>query len=865
MKKAFLSLIASALTLCIAAQVSEGGLPPSFKISGSKSISEIASRTLGLIDTATLAFHNGANRLPLMYAVLEEVAIDIIKEGTLTKLEDGGTIRQYRINSPAGKSLQVIFSKYLVPEGAQLFLYNESYSDIKGAFTDYNITEDLVFVTGDFRGDHVIIEYYEPADAPFAGEVVVSQVGQAFIDILVPKSGNTDKDGFIGINCIEGISLQNEKHSVCRYTFNDGTYSYLCSGALINSAGQSLKPYLLTAAHCINTIKEAATIVAYFNYEEAACSQQTLDPKQTISGSSLMTTGTDSDYSLLEFDRNIPISYNPYYAGWNIEDAPPQTSACIHHPGGRPKKLARDFESPSTNGELLTWEGGTTSPSGTHWEVVFDEGITSSGSSGAPLFDHNKKITGQLHGGSEIDYFGRLDYSWNHSNIGFPALKSFLDPDGTGVTSLDGYYPPTNLPDPQFATQIAQVCTNTPVELTGFSAFEPTGWQWSFSPSAVSYSDGTNSSSSSPKVSFLLEARYTVSLKAANAAGEKETTVDELISAGSELLIQAVPIALTDSCVNSFSGLTLHAYGADAWLWTLSDESQNLFYIENNTANPAVIRVLDGRRLTRSTDIDISLTGIHGTCQEVLNVKIPLEAQSNDNISNAHPISSGTSGPFSNRCATVQQNEPIPPYSSCTGQMSWCDEYGTGQDIVENSVWFSYTPVSNQTISLLSTGFDNQIAIYSAVSESALLAGSYKLEAANDDYSDTDYNPQITSVDVVANQKYWIQVDGSAGGSTGIFYLKLSILNSIAEDVADNETKVYPQPAAGYVCIESHNFIRCSSVSIELVDTSGRIVLQDTLTPDGDMVLLQLGNIAPGIYLARIYLNGKVMVARVVV
>ncbi len=865
MKKAFLSLIASALTLCIAAQVSEGGLPPSFKTSATKSSAVIASRNLSIRDTSTLTLHNGADRLPLMYAVLEEVEIDLKKEGSMTRLEEGGTIWQYRINSPAGKSLQVIFSKYLVPEGARLFLYNDSYSDIKGAFTDYNITEELLFVTGDFRGDHVIIEYYEPADAPFAGEVVVGQIGQAFIDILVPKSGNTDKDGFIGINCIEGISLQNEKHAVCRYTFNDGTYSYLCSGALINSAGQSLKPYLLTAAHCINTIKEAATIVAYFNYEEAACTQQILDPKQTISGSSLMTTGTDSDYSLLEFDRNIPISYNPYYAGWSIEETPPQNSACIHHPGGRAKKLARDFDPPATKWEPLTWEGGTTSPSGTHWEVVFNEGVTSSGSSGAPLFDHNKKITGQLHGGSEIDYFGRLVYSWNHPNIGFPPLKSFLDPDGTGMMSLEGYYPPTNLPDPQFATQIAQVCTNTPVELTGFSAFEPTGWQWSFTPSAVSYSEGTDSSSPSPKVSFLMEGNYTVSLKAANAAGEKETTVGEFIAAGSELSLRAVPLGLADSCINSFSGLTLHAYGAYAWLWALSDESQNLFYIENNTANPAVIRVLDSRRLTRSTDIDITLTGIHGTCQEVLDIKIPLEAQSNDNISNARPVTSGTSGPFSNRCATVQQDEPIPPFSSCTGQMSWCDEYGTGQDIVEHSVWFSYTPVSNQTISLLSTGFDNQIAIYSAVSESALLAGSYKLEAANDDYSDTDYNPQIASVDVVANQKYWIQVDGSAGGSTGTFYLKLSILNSMAEALADNEMKVYPQPAAGYVCIESHNFVRCSSVRIELADTAGRIVLQDTLTPYGEKLILQLGNLAPGIYLARIYFNGKVMVARIVV
>ena len=207
---------------------------------------------------------------------------------------------------------------------------------------------------------------------------------------------------------------------------------------------------------------------------------------------------------------------------------------------------------------------------------------------------------------------------------------------------------------------------------------------------------------------------------------------------------------------------------------------------------------------------------------------MPLEAQTNDRCQKCTAIIPGVSGPFTNSCATIEQGEPVPPFTSCTGQLSWCDEYGTGQDIVERSVWFSFTPEVNQTISLSSTGSDNQIAVYSAASATDILSGKYKLEAANDDYTDTDPNPRIVSMDVKANQKYWIQVDGSAGGSVGTFNIHLSILNSVEETVPSGEMTVYPQPAVDFVNIESADFTGCSLVNVELADGSGRIVRHDT-------------------------------------
>jgi hypothetical protein len=311
--------------------------------------------------------------------------------------------------------------------------------------------------------------------------------------------------------------------------------------------------------------------------------------------------------------------------------------------------------------------------------------------------------------------------------------------------------------------------------------------------------------------------------------------------------------------------LSLQAYGADAYLWSLSEASDDYFYIENSTANPAEIKLNNGVSLTQSANIDIMLTGTQGTCQNNLQFKIPLTAQTNDNIADAIEVGSGKNGPYSNLCATIEEGEPVPPFESCTGQLSWCDEYGTGKNIVEKSVWFHFTPTANQTITFYSTGFDNQIAIYRASTYQDVLSGNYTLAGANDDYTDADYNPRITSINVSAGQKYWVQVDGSGGGVTGTFYLNMSVLSGVDDTpLTDEEIKVYPLPAEDIVTIESEAFTRGSSVKIELLDISGRTVCQETFSDISGSLQLSLKNLPSGVYFARIFHDNKVSVVTIV-
>jgi len=389
MKKAALIFLVITFSYCLSAQISEGGLPLSYKLPGAKSSASIALYTLPEPDTSRLMEYNRENTFPLRYGVINEVNIDIRSAATETVMPDGGTIWQYRISAPGGKSIQVIFKTYLIPENAELFLYDDGYENIKGAYTDLNMTEDLTFVTADFPGNNVIIEYYESSGAEFKGQLIIGWIGQSYIDIFENKSRNVDGNGYIPVNCDEGITLQDQKHSVCKYSFNDREYSYLCSGALIDNTRDDGTPYFLTANHCVNTSAEASTVVAYFNYEDASCSYLLPYTSQTLTGATIMTAGTESDYTLLKFNTSVPLSYQPYYAGWDIRDAIPLSTACIHHPNGEKKKIAIDHDPAVSYNKTIKWENETISPANSHWQVTFDEGVTHAGSSGGPLLDQN--------------------------------------------------------------------------------------------------------------------------------------------------------------------------------------------------------------------------------------------------------------------------------------------------------------------------------------------------------------------------------------------------------------------------------------------------------------------------------------------
>lgn len=861
MKKLLFAILLS-ISFNIYAQISEGGMPYSSLIR-LKSQTALPEYTLKKLSISSLTSEDSQNPTPYRYSFFEDVSINIKNGLSETITNPQGTIWRYSISSPLAYSLQLNFDTFLIPRGAKLFIYNNDYSVIYGAFTHENMQADKQFVIADFPGSNLIVEYFEPINPEFKGSVTINMIGQAYKDVLNNEMEG-DASNYIDINCEEGLEWQTEKHAVCKITFRVGRSGYLCSGALLNNTQNDGTPYFLTANHCISDSAAAKTVVAYFNFEKKTCNGTT-EQNKTLIGSNLATTGSKSDFTLLLLNNNPPASFLPLFAGWDISNYQDDSNIGIHHPQGLEKKISVDNDKITTYDFQLSWEGGVITPPSSHWRISFDKGQTNEGSSGGPLFSKQKRVIGQLHGGNDgEEFYGKLNYSWTSSNAGYRTLKSFLDPTNSGTTVLNSYYPATNPPDAFFIPELTTVCLNSPIELKQNSAFSPTTISWIISPATFKFLNNTSANSAAPIIEFTESASYNIRLNVSNSNGKDSLLLTNAISAGNTINVN-ISSPNNSLCYSTFDSLILTGYGANQYEWLLGESDQAPFYISKTQDDTVVVKSNSAVPLDTTYLLNVILKGLQGTCSDTADTIIEFIRISNDNIAEAIDIGLGTTLAYSNRCATIEENEPIPPYDSCTGQLSWCNEYETGENIIENSVWFKFKGPSSGKASIKSLGFDNEIAVYSANSYQDILLGNYTLLGANDDESSTEPSPVIKDITVIPGKTYWVQVDGSGGGSEGSFTLTLSdkIITPTNEIFysSDNSITIFPQPANQSITIKGENINENTDISI--YNLAGQLIKHNSIYMENSNELtIDIANLKPGMYLIKMKEESKISVLK---
>jgi len=811
--------------------------------------------SLGLqtIHVTSLLNEDKANGILYRYGVVEDVNVNIKSEGVKTQV-DNGSIWRYKLVADSAKSLKLLFSKFNIPQGASLFIYNDDYSVVYGAYTRANVSADSTFAIADFPGNELTLEYYEPSMAAFSGRVVLSKVSQAYRDLTdVMSTATTAEDSlYVDVNC-GGLDWQVHKHAVCKYSFVDGKYGYLCSGSLINNINKDGMPYFLTAHHCINTSIEAQTVIAYFNYETKGCGLAAKKDSLTLSGATLITTGTSSDYTLLKFTSTPPPAYQPYYAGWDLTNSATSTVG-IHHPQGLKKKISFDYDAPTTYEGEISWDEGSASPSYTHWLVYFDKGNIGGGSSGSPLFNQNKRIIGQLHGGGTSDsYYGKLNYSWTQPDAGYLTLKSYLA-GGKDTIYINGYIPSTNLPDASFSSGYTNVCLGAPITFTDHSAFNITSWKWTFTPSSVTFLNSTSASSQNPIVTFNSSGTYSVKLVVQNAVGKDSVTAT--ITAGNTLSLSYESTPSSGTCLSAVDSIVVKGSGASKFSWQLSNASRAYFNLDTLSSQKAVIK----QKSTATIDSTITITGVYvgtlATCVDSASFSIQLDKPSNDNIANAKLIKTGVNGPFTNECATVESREPKPLGYGCYSQKYWCAESSTGS-VLNNTVWFYFYGPSSGAVTIEADSIDGQIALYSADSYQNILSGYYTLLAANDDISSSNSNSRITSVSVTSGKKYWLQFDGSNGGAVGTFYIKMDAVNStvqtpIVDSIISSAYTIYPNPvnSSSNLTVKGNGLKGLSTVHVDIFNCFGKNVYSKQLTVSVNEIIVDLDkNMPDGVYI----------------
>lgn len=827
------------------AQVSAKGLPESFllNLKNAKIIPELNTDSLNV--QKQLA-EDQERHIDNRYGIVQTCSVDIKKAGIRTSIPGKGTIWQYKIKSPNAVSLGVYFSKYHLPEGAKVFLYNDSQTQLRGAFTSRNNKSDGILQVAEFQGRNLIIEYFEPATSEFPGELMLGAVSQAYRDFR-------NNEQRIGINCPEGIDWQIQKNSVCQMTYHDFENSYFCTGSLVNNALQDETPYFLTANHCVHTNLTASTLVAYFQYENSTCESDDATFQQTVSGSTLVSGSTYSDFSLLLLDEIPPDEYNPFYAGWDATGINPKTAACIHHPDGNPKCIAIANNTVFSYPEKIDWYSpdytliSTTQPD-THWDAVFTKGVPEAGSSGAPLFDQNKRIVGQLHGGvNAVLLFGKFSLSWNYFQEFDKQLAHWLDPLNTRKT-IDGIWkmpPLTN-----FNSELQEVCVNSPIRIFDRTLYRPTSWRWHIQPSSFSYTNGTDSTSQNPEILFLKDGMYSVSLQTTNKYGSDEMVKSQYIIARSQLDVQFSEVGKELSvCGCDLKQYPLKVSGAVNYSFTVE---KSAFVGAEAGSNQALLTLNPEADLTESFDTWVKVTGTNGNCVASDSVLLHVMIQPNDNIRHATRLFLGHNSGFSNLCASVEVNEPNPPSAGCTGQKSWCPDFRPDNSLLDNSIWFTFVGPSSGKITIDTKGFDDQIAVYKADNYKNILSGDrrqFSIVAANDNREIYNRTALLEDLAVEPGKQYWLQVDGNhkATGDLTIDLLSTSL-----------EADVYPNPSRDIFYLNLFN-PDPGTAEISVYDLNGKALFARNFEVSlvSHQFQLSLKGCQKGVYIMRVRLNGE--------
>ncbi|OQX98446.1 MAG: hypothetical protein B6I20_11070 [Bacteroidetes bacterium 4572_117] len=428
----------------ISAQINYGGKPLSF---GNKNLKSIPVFYTPKVNYQQMIQEDeeAGNTKPFRFGKTHKALLNPENSGVWFELPTGERIWRLQIKSENAYAVGLFCEKFNLNKGTKLFIYSTDQSIVKGAFTSLNNKTSGVFSTIPLPGDEIVLELNVPKNVGY-GNFEVSGIVHDYKNTFGKSEGSTKASGScnVNINCPEGDDWQIEKRSVLKYTFIQGSNSYLCTGALINNTRHDATPYLLTANHCISSESVANSAVFIFNYESETCNGTSGSASQTVSSSSLTATPSSGnlDFSLLTLSSTPPIEYSAYFAGWNRGTGPASSTVCIHHPGGDVKKISLDYD-PTTTGNY-----GSGYITNSHWQIhEWDVGTTEGGSSGSPLFDQNHRIVGDLTGGEAScsynynDYYAKFDVSWDYYSDAAQQLKAWLDPDNTGAITLDGFDP----------------------------------------------------------------------------------------------------------------------------------------------------------------------------------------------------------------------------------------------------------------------------------------------------------------------------------------------------------------------------------------------------------------------------------------
>jgi len=384
--------------------------------------------------------------------------------GAVQELGESGRTWTFALHVPGATALRLHLTDVRLPPGAELYVYNVGNRQVQ-AFGPYagrgpNGNGDLY--TNTVFGEQIFLQLVQTTAAPVPAFQIesVGVMGQRFLaprynpegafspnaNYLVAALSNLcsfNADCIENAACTSSSAVNDAKQAVASILFQSGGGYYICTGGLIAHNGDTnVVPYFLTAHHCIGNSNEASSVETYFDYTTTCnspnCTQPYNNTGETV-GSTLLATGSSSDYSLLQLS-STPVSADGVtaYLGWSATDISGSTAGLyrISHPQGAPQAYSEQSVDPSapTCGTL---------PRGRFLYSRDTVGGTEGGSSGSPVVNGSGQIVGQLYGACGTNLNDVCDAVNNATVDGafassYPNLTQWLDPGGGPTCSAKG-------------------------------------------------------------------------------------------------------------------------------------------------------------------------------------------------------------------------------------------------------------------------------------------------------------------------------------------------------------------------------------------------------------------------------------------